>query len=139
MKKNASQTSLLCGTHEAAEILRVSKQRIGQLRSDPRFPDPLAELACGPIWNRTVIEEFARLERPTGRPPSGSPLTPPAVREQAAREQIEYHRERMAEMAAIRGQAVRDLKVQLRTWEAVGEAIGTSGQVAHKLAQRGKE
>jgi hypothetical protein len=60
----------------------------------------------------------------------------PATRERAAREAIEYYRQRMAQCAAIREQAVRDLYKQHRNWRKVGEIIGASGQHAHRLATR---
>jgi hypothetical protein len=72
----------------------------------------------------------------TTPPPSRLDSPDPAARERAARESIEHHRTRMAEMAAIREQAVRDLYLELGSWDDVGETIGTSAQNAHKLATR---
>jgi len=41
----------LVGIAEIAELLGVSRQRVDQLsRTDPNFPQPLAELRAGRIW-----------------------------------------------------------------------------------------
>lgn len=59
----------LAGLAEAAEILGVSKQRVTELRAQPAFPEPLAELKSGPVWTRDSIEEFAvTRRRQPGRP-----------------------------------------------------------------------
>jgi hypothetical protein len=52
----------LCGTAEAAEILGVSRNTISTLRKNPRsgapFPEPVAELQCGPIWLKEDIVKY---------------------------------------------------------------------------------
>jgi hypothetical protein len=59
----------LAGLAEAAEILGVSKQRVTELRAQPAFPAPVAELKSGPVWTRDSIEEFAQTRRrQPGRP-----------------------------------------------------------------------
>ncbi len=61
----------LVGATEAAEILGVSRQRVGQLARDHAgFPAPIASLAAGPVYTRASIVAFdARWERRrTGRP-----------------------------------------------------------------------
>jgi predicted DNA-binding transcriptional regulator AlpA len=58
----------IVGTTEAAELLGMSRQRIHELRSAGRFPEPMVELAAGPIWLRRAIEAFAEVKRPGGRP-----------------------------------------------------------------------
>ncbi|MDQ1502193.1 MAG: hypothetical protein QOI86_5533 [Actinomycetota bacterium] len=51
----------LVGSHEIAELLRVSRQRVNQiLREDDSFPPPEAELHAGRIWKRSDIEAWAR-------------------------------------------------------------------------------
>lgn len=60
----------LVGTSEIAELLDVSKQRVSQLwREHAKFPAPLKQLECGPVWDRqwllTFIDEW---ERKSGRP-----------------------------------------------------------------------
>jgi hypothetical protein len=59
----------------------------------------------------------------------------PAAREHAARAAIDHHRQLMAECAAIRAQAVRELKAG-RSWEAVGELLNprVSRQAAFDIA-----
>lgn len=59
----------LVGTHEIAEILGVSRQRVDVLaRSSATFPSPAATIAAGRIWLRQEVEEWAsttgRLSRP---------------------------------------------------------------------------
>ena len=57
------------GVTEVARLLGVSRQRVSELRSRPGFPEPVAELASGPVWRgwqlRRFVEEWPR--RP-GRP-----------------------------------------------------------------------
>ncbi|HXF73768.1 MAG TPA: hypothetical protein VNO79_14300 [Actinomycetota bacterium] len=57
------------GVVEDARMLGVSRQRVSELRGRPGFPEPVAELASGPVWRgwqlRRFLEEWPR--RP-GRP-----------------------------------------------------------------------
>lgn len=47
----------LVGTAEAAAILRVERPRIGRWRAlGNKLPEPIAELAAGPVWLRSDIE-----------------------------------------------------------------------------------
>lgn len=62
----------LVGVSEIAAMLGVSKQRVSELRSSDDFPQPVAELAAGPVWRRSTLERFI-LEWPR-RP--GRPLSP---------------------------------------------------------------
>ncbi len=63
----------LVGSAEAAELLGIGtaalwERRRTKLRGEP-FPQPLAELRCGPIWLRADMEEYARAyRRSRGRP-----------------------------------------------------------------------
>lgn len=60
----------LLGVTEVAEILGVSKQRVGQLRERGDFPSPIAELAAGPVWARSMLLRFIdKWPRKAGRPP----------------------------------------------------------------------
>jgi predicted DNA-binding transcriptional regulator AlpA len=63
----------LVGTHEIAETLAVSRQRVDELaRTHADFPKPIAVLAAGRIWRKEDIVAWAdRWERRRGRPPSG--------------------------------------------------------------------
>lgn len=54
----------LMGLTEIAEMLGVSRQRIDQLAHTDDFPEPVAELAAGRIWERADVEAWARA---TGR------------------------------------------------------------------------
>lgn len=57
------------GTTEVAELLGVTRQRIHELRKADRFPEPMVELAAGPIWLKPAIVAFdERWERKAGRP-----------------------------------------------------------------------
>lgn len=64
----------LIGTKEAAQILGVKPQRVGQLRNEhPDFPAPVAEPSMGPIFTRESIEAFGkRWVRRSGRPRKSS-------------------------------------------------------------------
>lgn len=50
----------LVGTAEIADLLGVSRQRVHQLVSRADFPEPVAKLAAGIIWNRLDVERWAR-------------------------------------------------------------------------------
>lgn len=58
------------GVTEVAEILGVSRQRVAKLRDRPDFPDAIAEIAQGPIWDLDAIEAWggSRLRHSPGRP-----------------------------------------------------------------------
>lgn len=48
------------GRTEAATCLGVSTQHLWNIRhGDPAFPQPLATLRCGPIWDADEIEDYA--------------------------------------------------------------------------------
>ena len=67
----ADMTSHLVGLSEIATMLGVSRQRVGQLVRDyDDFPDPVAELASGRIWETVAVEAWANAHpvRPPGRP-----------------------------------------------------------------------
>ena len=65
----AGERPTLVGIAEAAAILGVSPSRTSHLTHREDFPPPEASLACGPIWRRSAIEEFAATYRPkVGRP-----------------------------------------------------------------------
>jgi predicted site-specific integrase-resolvase len=50
----------LVGTAEAAELLEVNKSQIGRWRRAGTFPEPVAQLASGPLWKREQITRFAK-------------------------------------------------------------------------------
>lgn len=59
----------LVGVSEIAELLGVSRQRVGELRRQPGFPAPIAELRAGPVWSRPSLDRFLRSwPRKPGRP-----------------------------------------------------------------------
>ncbi len=49
----------LMGTSEVAALLGVSRQRVQQLSKTEQFPEPVARLAAGPIWEREDVERWA--------------------------------------------------------------------------------
>lgn len=61
----------LMSAAEVAVELGVSRQRVHQLRTGDAFPDPLADLRGGAVWDARAIRQFAAewIRRP-GRPPS---------------------------------------------------------------------
>lgn len=57
------------GAAEAADLLGVSRQRLADIRKQPAFPQPVADLKAGPVWDRAEIERFTRgWDRRAGRP-----------------------------------------------------------------------
>lgn len=51
-------THHLLGSAEVAQLLGVSRQRLGQLALTTDFPEPEIELAAGRIWSREAIETW---------------------------------------------------------------------------------
>ena len=49
----------LVGTTEISQMLGVSRQRVTQLPTSSGFPEPIARLAAGPIWDREAVEQWA--------------------------------------------------------------------------------
>ena len=57
------------GVSEVAELLGVSRQRVSELRARDGFPEPVAELAAGPVWAVSSLRTFlANWPRKPGRP-----------------------------------------------------------------------
>jgi hypothetical protein len=50
----------LMGIAEIAELLRVSRTRVHQLRAEGALPDPHDQLAMGPVWLKVDVERWAR-------------------------------------------------------------------------------
>lgn len=48
------------GAQEIGALLGVSRQRVQQLIKMDDWPEPVAELAMGKVWNRTDITAWAR-------------------------------------------------------------------------------
>lgn len=63
-------TSELAGLAEVAELLGVSRERVRQLRAEPGFPEPVAELQATPLWRRgdVAVWDSSRRRRPGRRP-----------------------------------------------------------------------
>lgn len=49
----------LVGVGEAAEMLGLPKPRIARLREQGRMPEPIQELAAGPVWLRSEVKLLA--------------------------------------------------------------------------------
>lgn len=59
----------LAGAAEAADLLGVTRQRLADIRKMARFPQPVADLKAGPVWDRAEIERFSnKWDRKAGRP-----------------------------------------------------------------------
>lgn len=50
----------LVGVREAAEILGWDPRRVATYRSRGSFPEPIAELAAGPVWTKRQIERYRK-------------------------------------------------------------------------------
>ena len=48
----------LGGVAEVADAPAISKSALADRRRTPNFPQPVAELACGPIWNLNDIDTY---------------------------------------------------------------------------------
>lgn len=61
----------LVGAFEAAYMLGIGSPNFAHLRRRAKdFPEPVAELRCGPIWRTEDIQHFKNNYRPrVGRPP----------------------------------------------------------------------
>ncbi len=57
--KMPPMTPRLVGVREIAKLLGLSRQRADQLVRTKGFPDPVAELASGRIWERAAIVRWA--------------------------------------------------------------------------------
>jgi hypothetical protein len=81
----------LVGVAELAELCGVTRQRASVLARSGGFPEPLAELASGPVWDLRMVQRFVReWTRKPGRPaksakPSPVVANPAAVIVPAAR------------------------------------------------------
>src|SRR5215468_6394113 len=49
----------LVGSHEAIERLGINRDTFYSLRRRGNLPEPVAELACGPIWRIEDIEAWS--------------------------------------------------------------------------------
>jgi predicted DNA-binding transcriptional regulator AlpA len=57
------------GITEVAKLLGISRQRVDQLsHSDPDFPEEIATLGRGRLWEKQAIEKWAKA---TGRTVQG--------------------------------------------------------------------
>lgn len=66
----SSQLRLL-GLAEVAEVLGVSKRTATRYAARTDFPEPLAQLAMGPIWLADDVESWiGRTPVRRGRPPN---------------------------------------------------------------------
>jgi serine/threonine protein kinase len=61
------------GAFEVADLLGVTRQRVASLRARPSFPEPLAELAAGPIFDLDEIRRWAASSRRRSGRPRNSP------------------------------------------------------------------
>jgi hypothetical protein len=51
---------------EVAKLLAITKSALAERRHSYAFPEPIARLACGPIWNLDEIHAYA--DRRAGDP-----------------------------------------------------------------------
>jgi hypothetical protein len=67
----------LVGVAELAALAGVTKQRASILARRSGFPDPVARLAQGDVWNRRQVQEFLEVwTRKPGRPARQAPSAP---------------------------------------------------------------
>jgi hypothetical protein len=51
--------SSLLGLREVADLLGLTREGIRLRRQSGDFAEPVAELACGPVWTRDALIEYA--------------------------------------------------------------------------------
>jgi hypothetical protein len=63
-------SSRLAGLAEVAELLGVNKRSASRYTQRPDFPEPLARLLSGPIWDAAKVEAWGAKHGPfrRGRP-----------------------------------------------------------------------
>ncbi|OCB09245.1 hypothetical protein A5717_26075 [Mycolicibacterium porcinum] len=84
----------LMSAAEIADELRISRQRVHQLRETVAFPAPLAELRGGAVWDAAAVRKFGReWERKPGRPAVGAKtVTGRFVKQSTAAQTAAKHR-----------------------------------------------
>lgn len=62
--------AILGGVTEVAERMGISRQRFSELRARNDFPEPVADLSSGPIWDMAVVDRWlsSGARRGPGRP-----------------------------------------------------------------------
>jgi hypothetical protein len=66
-KQVKKQAIALGGVAEVAEMLCISKSALAERRRHGSFPEPLVELACGPIWDLDMIDACDHRRHPDPR------------------------------------------------------------------------
>ena len=66
---------MLVGVYEIAAMLNVTRQRVHQLATSDDFPEPLARLAMGAVWDSNDIEAWRNNVRPFSK--KRGPQVPP--------------------------------------------------------------
>jgi prophage regulatory protein len=56
----------LVGAREIAAMLGLTRQRVYQLSQESGFPEPVASLGLGKVWETADIEKWAAEHRPQG-------------------------------------------------------------------------
>jgi hypothetical protein len=83
----------LVGSKEAAELLGVERPRIGRLQRQGVMPEPLFELAAGPVWLQSQVESVREHIEGRRKPT-------PEQREQDATDRAERKRQRRESRSA---------------------------------------
>ena len=58
--KLTRDTRVIVGTAEIAEMLSLTRQRVGQMAREGELPKPLGVVQAGAIWKRSAVETWAR-------------------------------------------------------------------------------
>ncbi|MGZ4370981.1 MAG: helix-turn-helix transcriptional regulator [Gaiellaceae bacterium] len=53
----------LLGFHELADTFGISKQNTRKHVAKPDFPQPVARLACGPVWSASDVATYLERRR----------------------------------------------------------------------------
>jgi Phage integrase, N-terminal SAM-like domain len=102
----------LVGVTELADLAGVSRQRASILARRSGFPEPVAELASGPVWERRQVERF--LADWSRRP--GRPAKQPAAADERFLNVWEVWREELLFRQRRRPTTILDYRYVLQDW-----------------------
>ncbi len=53
----------LAGVYEVAELLEITPSSLADRRRHPSFPEPVAVLRCGPVWDLDDVDDYLEHRR----------------------------------------------------------------------------
>jgi hypothetical protein len=135
----------LVGVAELAELCGVSRQRASFLARSEGFPEPLAELASGPVWDLRMVQRFVRdWPRKPGRPARAASAAADesnvVVALPSARRRTTERQTAASARTAVTGRYVRDVKtgktMQGRTTGKAMKRSAATGKTVKKAVSK---